>query len=111
MLFIILLLVESDDLVDSNVLEDFNIFVWMMPVSVMGVPVFNRAHEGSELVGDDPAEVTILNSLIILILLHVECTEVVPAKSDCVLEPLKDVKQCAIVKAASFGGITVGLKD
>jgi hypothetical protein len=92
MLFVIFLLIESDDFVDSNVLEYFNIFTWVMSISVMSISVLNGSHKGSKLVWDDPVEVAILNALIVLVLLHVESTEVIPAESHCILETLKDMK-------------------
>ena len=109
--FVIFLLIESDDLADSNVLEYFNIFIWVMSISVMSISVLNWSHEGSELAWDDPVEVTILNSLIVLILLHVERAEVIPAESDGILETLQDMKQSAIVEACTLGCITIRLEN
>ena len=110
MLFVVFLLVESDDLADSDVLEDLNILAGMMAISVMVISVLNWSHEGSKLAWDDPVEVTVLDSLIVLVLLHVEGAEVVPAEPDSVLETLQDMEQGAIVEAGSLGGITIGLE-
>ena len=78
-----------------------------MPISVVTVSILNRSHEGNELAGDDPVEVTVLDSFIILILFHIESTEVIPTKPDGILEALQDMQQSAIVEAVTFGGITV----
>lgn len=92
MLFVIFLLIESDYSVDSNVFEYLNIFIWMMSISVMSISVLNWAHEGCKLIWDDPVEITIFNTLIVLILLDIECTEVIPAESYCIFETLKYMK-------------------
>ena len=89
MLFVVFLLIESDDLADSNVLEYFNIFIWVVSISMMSISVLNWSHEGCKLVWDDPVEITIFNTLIVLILLDIECTEVIPAESHCIFETLK----------------------
>ena len=82
----------------------------MMSISVVIISILNRSHEGDKLARDDPVEVTVLDSLIILILFHVESAEVVPAEPDSVLEALQDMQQTAVVEALAFGGITIMLE-
>ena len=85
---IILDVVESYDLRDPYVIEYVDVLVGMLTVAMLGVPVLNRPHEGHELAWNDPVEVAVLDTLVILILFHVECPEVVPSKAHGVLKAL-----------------------
>ena len=51
-----------------------------MTVPLVGVTFFDRSHKGHHLAGDDPVDVTILDTLKVLILLDVEGFKVVPFK-------------------------------
>jgi hypothetical protein len=102
MLFIIFFLVKSNDFGHINALKDIAIFVWMVSISLSMVPVLNWAHEGNELSWDDPVEISILNSLIVLVLLDIESSEVVPSEPDSILETLKAVEKCAVVEAVTL---------
>lgn len=83
----------------------------MMSVSLALVSVLNWAHESDELAWDDPVEVTVFDSLVILVLLDVEGAEVVPAKSHGVLEALEAVEKRAVIEALPLGGISVVLEE
>lgn len=48
------------------------------------------------------------HSLIVFILLHIEGLEVVPILSQCELESLQTVHDCAVVVALAFRGISEG---
>lgn len=104
---VILLLVQSDDPGDIDILEDVDIFIWVVSISLALVSVLNWTHEGDELAWDDPVEVSVLDSLIVFVLLDIECPEIVPAEPDGVLETLKAMEKCAVVEAVSLGGISV----
>jgi hypothetical protein len=106
-LFVVLLLVETDDSVHSDILEDVAVLLGMVPVPVASVSLLNGTHESYELAWDDPVKVSVLNFLVVLVLLDIECLEVVPAKLECILEALEDVKQRAVVEAVSLGSISV----
>jgi hypothetical protein len=110
MLFIILLLVESNNFGYVNALKDISVFIWVMAVPLPLVSVLDWSHEGDKLSWDDPVEVSILNSLVVLVLLDIECPEVVPAKSYSVFESLEAVKEGAVVEALTLGGISVVLE-
>lgn len=70
--FIILFLVEPNNSGDIGVLEDLNILIWMLTVSVFGISLLNGSHEGSEFAWDDPVHISILYSLIILVFFDIE---------------------------------------
>ena len=53
-------------------LEDLNIFIWMLSVSVFGIPLLNGPHKCSKLARDDPIHISILYPLIILVFLDIE---------------------------------------
>lgn len=104
---IILDIVESYDLGDANVVEHVDVLVRVLAVPVLRVAVLNWAHEGHELARDDPVEVSVLNTLIVLVLLHVERAEVVPSEAHSILKSLQAVKQSAIVEALTLGRVSV----
>jgi len=102
MLFIILFLVESDNSGHINALKDISVFIWVMAIPLPLVSVLDWSHKCDKLAWDDPVEVSILNSLIVLVLLDIECPEVVPAKSYSIFESLEAVEEGAIVEAFPF---------
>lgn len=101
-LFVVLLLVESDDSRYIYVLKDICILIWVVTISLALVSVLNWSHESYELSWDNPVEVTVLNSFVVLILLDIECPEVVPAESDSILETLEAVQESAVVEAVTL---------
>ena len=108
---VILFLIESDDSFHIELLENFDVLVRMMTVSLVLVPLLDGAHEGHEFSGNDPVEVTIFDSLILLVFLHIECLEVVPLELDSILESLEALEERALVKAIALGGISVCLEQ
>lgn len=46
------------------------------------------SHEGDELAGDDPVEVTVFNFLVVLVLTGIEIIEVVPFLTDAEFQSL-----------------------
>ena len=63
----------------------------MLAITMSGISVLDWSHESSELTWDDPVEISVFNSLVVLILFDVEASEIVPAKLDSILEPLQDL--------------------
>ena len=84
MLFIVFLLIKSDYPGDINVVEDITILVWMLTILMSGVSGFNWSHESDELSWNDPVEITVFNSLVVLVFLNVESSEIVPVEFNCV---------------------------
>ena len=104
---LILDFVQSDNFVDSNIVEDISILVWVVPVSVSLITLLNWSHEGNELSWNDPVKITVFDLLVVLILLDIESLEVVPSQLDSELEALEAMQECAVVKAVSLGSISV----
>ena len=84
MLFIVFLLIKSDYPGDINVVEDITILVWMLTILMSGVSGFNWSHESDELSWNNPVEITVFNSLVVLVFLNVESSEIVPVEFNCV---------------------------
>ena len=70
--FIILFFVEPNNSRNIGVLEYLYIFIWMLSVSVFGIPLLNGPHKCSKLARDDPIHISILYPLIILVFLDIE---------------------------------------
>jgi len=90
---------------DSKVLEDLQvIFGRVAPlVDALGV---DWAHEGDELVGNDPVEVSVLDLLVVLVLLVVKIFELVPPVAYCDFEPFQTVENSAVVGTVTVAGIS-----
>ena len=108
---IILNLVQSDDSAHSNVLENLSILVWVMTIPMVSISGLDRSHESNKLARNNPIEITVLDTFIILIFFDVECSEIIPSELDGILETLKAVKKCAIVEAVALRGITEMLEQ
>ena len=104
---IILFIIKSYDLVDTNVFENVDIFPRVLSISVLRILLFNRSHECHKLSRNDPVKITVLNTFIVFVLLHIEGPEIVPSKSYCKLESLQTMEECAIVEALTLGCIPV----
>lgn len=74
----------------------------MLSVSMLCVLLFNWTHEGNKLAWNNPIEITILHTLIVLILFNIEGPEVIPSKSHGKLKSLQTMEERAIVEALTF---------
>ena len=74
----------------------------MMSVPMVAIASLNRTHESNELAGNNPVEITVFHTLIVLVLLHIEGLEVVPTKLDCALKALQAMEKRAIVETAAL---------
>ena len=110
MLFIVFLLIKSNYPGDINVVKDITILVWMLAILMSGISCFDWAHESDELSWNDPVEITVFNSLIVLVFLNIESSEVVPVEFNCVFQSLENLQQSTVVEAITFRGISVMLK-
>jgi len=110
MLFIIFLFVKSNYPGDINIVKDITILVWMLAILMSGISGFDWTHKSDELSWDDPIQITVFNSLVVLVLFHVESFEIVPVEFNCVFQSLEDLKQRTVVEAVTFGCISVMLK-
>jgi hypothetical protein len=84
MLFIVFFFVKSNYPSDINIVEDITVFVWMLPVLMSGVSSFNRSHKSDKFSWNNPVQVTVFNSLVVLVFFNIESFEVVPVELDCV---------------------------
>ena len=62
----------------AKVSKHLEVILRGVPSSVWSI-LINWAHEGDELLGEDPIQVTILNFLIVLVLFVVKFPKVIPA--------------------------------
>ena len=111
MLFIIFFFIKSDYPRHIDIVENVTVLVWMLSILVSGVSLFDWAHESDELSWNDPVKITVFNSLVVLVLFHVESFEVVPTEFYCVLEPLEHLEERAVVEAVTFGGVSVVFEE
>lgn len=84
-LLVVLLFVESYDSRNSESFEYLNILVRVVTISLVDVTSLDRAHKSHEFTGNYPVGIPVLDSFEELVLLHVECLEVVPAELNGVL--------------------------
>jgi hypothetical protein len=70
---VVLGLIQPDDMSNSEVLEDLQVILWL--IASLLLFVIHRAHEGNELVGNDPVQVSILYFFIVLVFLGVKTLE------------------------------------
>ena len=108
---VVLLLVESDHALHIELLENLNILVRVMSISLVSVPLLDWAHECHKFTGNDPVEVTVLNSLVLLVLLDIKGLEVIPLKLDGVFETLETLEETTLIKAVTLGCISVGFEQ
>ena len=77
--FVILRLIESYDSRNFQMLKYFGVAGSRMAIArLLTLVTVDWSHEGDELAGDNPVEVTIFNFLVMFILSGVELIKVVP---------------------------------
>ena len=74
------------------------------------ISLINWTHEGHELAWDDPVQIAILNFLVVLVFLCIECLEVVPTEANTFLESFKTMKDCTFIEAIAFAGVSKRLE-
>lgn len=85
---VVLLLIQPDDPGNAKLLKYLDVLLGVVTVSLVRVPLLYGTHEGHELAGDDPVDVAVLDTLVVLILLYIESAEIVPLELDGVFEAL-----------------------
>jgi len=91
LLSIILSLVESDNFLDVPELEYFTVLFWSEAWPLILLSLVNRSHKSHKLAWNDPVQVSIIYSFIELILLDIECLEVIPVVFDSLFQSLETV--------------------
>lgn len=97
--FVVLGLVEADDVVDAKVLEHLDVVLRSVAPLRLPWQRVDGPHERDELVRDDPVEVSVFDFLVILVLLVVKFSEYVPAKANSKLQALEAVENSALIGA------------
>lgn len=89
MFLIVFLLIESNDSLDTELLENWSVFIGMVTISLILISLLDRTHKGHEFSRYNPVEIAVFDSLKMLVLLNVESLEVIPAKLQGILQALK----------------------
>ena len=111
MLAVVLLFVESYHSRYVEFLENLHILFWMVTIALLLVTLLDGPHERHKLAGYNPVDVAVLDSLMELVLLHVECLVIVPPELNCVLKALEALEQRALVEAVPLAGVAVCLEE
>ena len=82
---VVSLFVESNNSFNVELLKYIDIFVRMVSISLIDISFLNWSHKSHEFAWNNPVEVSILDTLILLVLLNVEGLEVIPLKLDGIL--------------------------
>lgn len=107
---VVLFFIQSDNPLDVKFFEDIDVLIGVVAISLVSVSLLDGTHECHELAWDNPVKIAIFYSLVELVLLDVECLELVPPELDGILESLEALKECTLIKAVAFRGISVSLK-
>lgn len=107
---VVSLFIESNYSFDVELLKNVDIFVRMMTISLIDISFLDRPHKCHKFPWDNPVEVAILDTLVLLILLDVEGFKLIPAELDGILEALQTLEHCAFVEAIAFTGISVSFE-
>lgn len=108
---IVFFFIESDDAGHVELLKDFDVLLGVVAVPLIGIPLLDGSHESHELARNNPVDVSVLNSLVVLVLFHVEGSEVIPLELDGVLQALEALQQSALVQAVTLAGISIRLEQ
>lgn len=92
MLPVVLYVIETNHLIDTDVVEDINILPWVLAIPVLCVSVLYRTHERHKLAWYNPVQVSVLDSFVVFVFFDIKSPEVIPTEPDCVLEALQTVK-------------------
>jgi len=90
-LFIVFFFIKSYYALDIKLLENIDVLVWMVSISLVGISFFDWSHKCHELSRNNPIEIAIFDSLVGLILLDVESLEIVPAEFHSVFKALENL--------------------
>lgn len=83
----------------------------MVAVPLVRISLLYGPHEGHEFAGNNPIDVAIFDSLVVLVFLDVEGPEVVPLELDGVLEALEALEHGALIQAVALAGVPVRLEQ
>lgn len=108
--FVVLFFVQSHDSLDIKLLKYIDVLVRVMSISLVSVSFLDWTHECHKLTGNNPIKIAIFDSLVLLILLDVEGSEVIPFEFDGILESLQALEESTLVEAVSLRSISIGFE-
>jgi hypothetical protein len=82
----------------------------VVTITLISIPFLYRSHECHEFTRNNPVDIPVLNTFIILVLLYIKRSEIVPFELNSVLEALKALQHGALVQAITFTRISVRLE-
>lgn len=97
LLSLVLSLVQSHDFLDIPLSKDICVLFRSHSRSLVLISVINWAHEGSKLSWNDPVDVSILYSFIVLVLFDIEGLNVVPVVFNSKVKSLEAMKNSALI--------------
>lgn len=80
-------------------LEHLNVIIGSIASLRLASRSIDWPHKSDKLFGDDPIEITILYSFVVLILFIIEIIELVPAQVHCNFQTLQAVEYSALIRA------------
>lgn len=98
-ILIVLGFVESDNTRYIKMFEHLEVVLGGVAPPLVFADVVEWTHERDKLIRDYPVQVTVLDFFVVLILFVVELSELVPSKTDCILQSLQAVKYRARITA------------
>lgn len=102
---VILSFVQSYYLLDIPLLEYLAVFIGSQTWSLILISFLDRPHESSKFTWNNPINVSIFDSLIVLILFDIESLYVIPLMLDSEFKSLQTMKYSALIVAVTFWGI------
>lgn len=102
---VVLSLIQSDYSLDVPLFEDISVLLRSVAGPLPRLSAVNWSHERGKFARYDPVDVSVLNPLIVLVLLDIECLEIVPPVFDALLESLQAVQYRALIVTLALGGI------
>lgn len=101
-------LVQSYYKCHTELLENRNVVIGRE--GAISVCYIERAREGDELAGEDPIEVTVFNTLKVLIFLHIKFAIIIPSESNGVLQAEERVDDGVLIRAGAHRSVSEGDK-
>jgi len=107
---IVFCFIQSDNSLYVPFFEDITVLVRSEARSLSWLSSINRTHKRGEFSRNNPVDISVLNTLVVLVLLDIESLEIVPLLLDSMFKTLQAMQYGAFVVALSLGGIAEGNK-
>ena len=83
---VVFLFVQSDYAIDPELSEYFNVLIRMVSKPLICISFLNRSHECHKLARNNPIEIAVFDSFVVLVFFYVERAEFIPSELDGVLK-------------------------